>query len=96
MAFTAAQTQGKNGAWKVAIFGAALPLTFFGVMAYGWDKLPGRWSLAMHGFTDVDPLWLLALVILMISLGSIGIFASHIIYVDYGRLDKYPSRVRIQ
>ncbi|KAK3690289.1 cytochrome b5-like heme/steroid binding domain-containing protein [Podospora appendiculata] len=45
---------------------------------------------------SANPLWVLLVVVLLSSVWGFGVFISYVIYVDYGRLDKYPARTRLE
>lgn len=90
-----AQAEVKKGLWTRAILQAVLSFVAITSLAYSWDKVADIWPLSRQGFSNANPLWMSAVVILLLSLGAFCTFVSYVIYVDYGRLDKYPSHIRI-
>lgn len=93
---TEAQAEGQKGWWTQAILPAVFSLMAFAWLSYSRDKISHIWSGLRLGFANADPLWILAVAVLLLSLWGLGIFVSYVIYVDYGRLDKYPARTRIE
>ncbi|RYP61552.1 hypothetical protein DL769_007652 [Monosporascus sp. CRB-8-3] len=91
-----ARAEEGKGSWTKAIIAAVLPLVIFASLPYLRAKLLGIWSLSLQNLTNSNPLLVSAVVILALSLGAFCTFTSYIIYVDYGRLEKYPSRVLIE
>ena len=92
----AAQVEAETGSWTRAALQAVLSLVAFMLLAYNRDKMPDIWPHWRQGFDNADPMWISVVAILLLSLGAFSTFVSHVIYVDFGRLDKYPSRLRIE
>lgn len=81
----ASPTEGAKVSWHGVVLGpAALSLVALVTWSYGWN-IPSQ----------VDPVWMATVVVLLTALGAFCTFVSHIIYVDFGRLEKYPSRIRL-
>ncbi|MCJ1233887.1 hypothetical protein MMC14_001845 [Varicellaria rhodocarpa] len=92
----AAQVEAKTGSWTRVILQAVLSFVAFTSLAYNRDNILEIWPHWRQGFNNADPMWISAVAVLLLSLGAFGTFVSHVIYVDFGRLDKYPSRLRIE
>ncbi|KAK3319754.1 cytochrome b5-like heme/steroid binding domain-containing protein [Cercophora scortea] len=45
---------------------------------------------------SANPVWASLVAVLLLSVWGFGVFISYVIYVDYGRLDKYPARTRLE
>jgi hypothetical protein len=78
------------------VISVTAPLAVTTLLGYHRDKLSSLWSAPFQSLTDADPIWLSAVVVLMLSFGGLCMWASYIIYVDYGNLKKFPSRIRIE
>ncbi|KAK6199096.1 hypothetical protein LQW54_010078 [Pestalotiopsis sp. IQ-011] len=89
--------------WKAVVLGsAALSLAALATWGYG-RKVPyridsewaGQWGNVGSLPFLVDPVWVATVVVLLAAVGAFGTFVSHIIYVDFGRLERYPSRMTL-
>lgn len=81
----AVQPEGGKNSWNGPIMGpAAVTLAALAVWGYG-RSLPSK----------LDPMWMATMVVLLTALGVACTFVSYVIYVDFGRLQKYPSRIRL-
>ncbi|KAH9207264.1 cytochrome b5-like heme/steroid binding domain-containing protein [Leptodontidium sp. 2 PMI_412] len=91
-----AQAEGRKSSWMRAIIQGVLPLVALISLAHNRDKIPDVWPALLQGFGNADNLLMSAAVILLLSVGALCRFVSYVIYVDYGRLDKYPASMRIE
>lgn len=93
---TAAPTEGPKSSWVGAVIQGFLPLAVLIALAYNRDRVSDVWPALLQGVDNADTLFMSAAVILLLCLGAFCRFVSYVIYVDYGRLDKYPSSMRIE
>lgn len=96
-ATTASSTRpgGAEFSWK-RVATPALLSALMVVWWYGRDRVAGEArQSASVGATGAPWWWSIAVVLCIVLSGVFSRFVSHVIYVDFGRLEKYPSRVSI-
>lgn len=91
-----AKAEEAKGPYMRTILQVAFPSTVFILWAYTRDGVSAIGLPSWQGLGGIDRLWTSVMVILLVVVIAFFAFVRSVIYVDFGRLDKYPSRIRLR
>ncbi|KAI1736258.1 cytochrome b5-like heme/steroid binding domain-containing protein [Xylaria scruposa] len=85
----AAKTKGTLA--KVILLTVTVPVVVFAFLPCSRVTLTGMRSFSAQDYIVLNPVWASILAIQALLLLALGRFATSFLYVDFGRLEKYPS-----